>query len=992
MMDIFNIRRLVHFPDYTPEDQAITILDLLRELRKPARKGFLIHGGPGNGKSEILAHISRQVNSEDDMLCVGPIIMNQFRSITDSERILQNVVQRMYKTVSTRLPDFPPVATGFRHMTVEDLFDLIRHLVDALVQARITRLVLLLDDYDKMDTLSAETFSSHLRAIFDTHKTVFCFVLVSSVYLPELHYTRHVYSLLRDVTDSQLLLPFSRAEGAQYIQELAQERSIELSADDVLEIFDATEGYPALLVGVLNNLAEQRKANPELPLEQVFTRVLDRYYDYEPFHSVCSTIERLTVFGETYSPAQVIQNLRSGAKLDSNDEGVRILLAMGVLRWHGKHLGWYSRLVQEFWTSGKAVGRQLLAGWLHRPTSFSRGVLKAQGVVYVCLLLDLEDLVAVDDKKWGAGLADGLTQLRGQPDYVQALTAFGKQFVPQQDGGFQLWESQSDLYSLAHELNLLRQQVIRESITPIFEANTEHLKLDFESHLNVVRPGLPEEKHKAYLKNLHQEWAHWTRVQLHLTRSGAIAITLIRDVPDATPLIQIMNELLGLESELTQDEGDGGQEPLSVQWELSLAVFAAFFDQAAQENGAGVNPLRNLGLSRKPWNEYADGHVYPEQRDRYVIYEFMKLCDCNSEDKANHILKAADIEPILTDSPSKTIVWERAYNYARELAGVMEAVMISHEEDGAKSSSFPQIKVKDLRELFNLEFSSWEDELLIISLDNALIVFSSLENLEDPPANGKNIPKSAEQNVICRVCKHEWRRKIGKLYFPGRSVPYQDYWHCISLGLQYLLQLRWTAKWITGKTTHDLGQIAKWMKLDVNDSQRRSEMRALEDRVALYTRLLSHLRDATNPLLLATADYAVRKYEQFIKVSYLHQVIESAEKDIEAIHAFLDRDQDLYKEYQAEKLRNVLEKVGIFATILSILLVIPSFWIDFEQSTLASMLLKIALPEKDPVRAGILIRIITGALSVILVLFVLWVLYTIRTLNAQNKQKPKRRD
>ena len=117
--------------------------------------------------------------------------------------------------------------------------------------------------------------------------------------------------------------------------------------------------------------------------------------------------------------------------------------------------------------------------------------------------------------------------------------------------------------------------------------------------------------------------------------------------------------------------------------------------------------------------------------------------------------------------------------------------------------------------------------------------------------NNEIIPqKDYKNHIICRTCHRDLPWRIGRLYFPNRSKPveYEDYWAVVTMGLQYLLELRWTAQWVTRQTSAELEKIAGLMHLDVT-ARSRPEMKKIEAHVALYTRLLSQLREAVTRAL-----------------------------------------------------------------------------------------------------------------------------------------------
>ena len=143
-------------------------------------------------------------------------------------------------------------------------------------------------------------------------------------------------------------------------------------------------------------------------------------------------------------------------------------------------------------------------------------------------------------------------------------------------GKFKLWKTQDYLANLGQDINLFRMQIIEQSVTPVFEARVDDLAkdYDFKGRIQQVAPELDANKVAEIDWRLHVEWARWTSVRIAFTRGGAAAVTLVREVKSGRPLLQLINDLLGLESELIPALANN-QIELSMQWELVLAVIGS---------------------------------------------------------------------------------------------------------------------------------------------------------------------------------------------------------------------------------------------------------------------------------------------------------------------------------------------------------------------------------------------------------------------------------
>ena len=268
--------------------------------------------------------------------------------------------------------------------------------------------------------------------------------------------------------------------------------------------------------------------------------------------------------------------------------------------------------------------------------------------------------------------------------------------------------------------------------------------------------------------------------------------------------------------------------------------------------------------------------------------------------------------------------------------------------NNAEQSSFPILKPTEVSNFLRKDLSSWENELFVTSLDNALFVYQIKQKLRADSNSGG----SAMLHDYCQFCGDYEVRLIKDLYFPQRkSVDYEDYWQCLTLGLQYVVELRWGASWVAQRTTEDLNTMADLIGQANDDIRGRNLVKGLTERLALSTRLLAHLRDAAIPNYMAGADYAARKYEDFIEVSGLRGTIANAEKNITAINDFIHhyeqqeslalqrREQQMNQEKgeqerrAAEEYNDRFNRITLIIALIAILGVVPSFWVDFGGAT-----------------------------------------------------------
>jgi hypothetical protein len=154
------------------------------------------------------------------------------------------------------------------------------------------------------------------------------------------------------------------------------------------------------------------------------------------------------------------------------------------------------------------------------------------------------------------------------------------------------------------------------------------------------------------------------------------------------------------------------------------------------------------------------------------------------------------------------------------------------------------------------------------------------------------------------------------------------------------VELRWAAQWVSNQTVMRLVEVAGYMNLPLKD-RKTTSLNDLLSHIALENRMLSHLREATIPMSIASADYAVEKYEHFIGASHLREIISNGEKDLEAINSFLQRDEDQRNQDRSDRVNRLFTIGGVVLAMIAILVTLPSLWIDLEDSWFGQWLFKI---------------------------------------------------
>ena len=951
--------RLASFANAGIRQTTMSVAIWIDQLLKPEREGFLIYGGAGSGKTAALEYLRQEINEDEEFgYVLGPFDMGFHEGETLFNNVLADLVTKILDTAAAH-PAGPPITRlpdATLNFSPERLAGYVSHALATLSQTGTGRVVLLLDNYDKIPLLVAVRLARHLRAWFDEHKRYFTFVLTAETDLEDLRAGSSVYSPLQNVCTEHLLLGLTEQQTRHLAAQRAAQQGISLTESDQATLWQQTLGSPPLVEALLDTTAQVRKTNSHYTIDDAVAHCLDQYTRFEPLHTATRHIRDLAnLDAHGFNPAAVLNGLVHGRLPDAQSRAARLLRIMGTLNWQGENtLTWANPFVQRFFEKSR-VGQQMIANWMNRPLSFQEGQLSAQGTVFVSLFIDIAP--------WLTPMGENsFDEVRGTLDWRKRLREIPSLLPATSD--FAYWSAQKKLINLGHDLNLFREQA-HQSFMPVYEARVEKLEIDWERQLQrfdeSTLNGKPDDRQKA-MEVLRQEWQRWDRVRVQFTSDGAAHVVLLRNILEPLPLMQILDELLGLERELLGR--DGRLRDLSVQWEIALAILTAFFHQVGKE------AQEYLGFV---WNEprvttMASESLYP-LRDRYVVLTLRKLCNCRTgglrpPKERKLITVEQDLTPLLPSQNGGLAPgsprYDETYNYGKELACLLEGVMIrkpgvadqsprldensTPEQPILEVGEFPKLKPREIYDMLNADLSSWENELFVASLDNALVVYQTVEKVKDggeskaeanvddspdgvsegeksPSRNHDQQPAKKPPDAFCRVCQDWERHQIENLYFPQRTVAYEDYWECMVMGLQYVIELRWATQWIVRQTTRDLGKLADLMELSVEDRDA-DAVAKLGSRLAMTTRLLSHLRDASIPMYIAGTDFAARKYERIIEVSGLRAKIESAEKNIAAINAFLDHHED-------QRSQEAFNRVGVFLAIFAIFVALPSLWVDF---------------------------------------------------------------
>lgn len=816
--------------------------------------------------------------------------------------------------------------------------------VRALARIAGQRLLLLLDDFQKLDAEVALSLSAQLKHLHnEAAGEVVCLIAGDS----DLQTARQDHSPLRGIVELYTLLDWNQAEVQGRCLPLLEHEGVQLDDPDAQQAYwDQCRGYPAMCW----MLAEQLRAGSAPVSAEAVGQAAQTLVEQDKLPWL-KAARRYLESGRDAFAMYALTRLQQGEPLRWGQAGGETLFLKGVLAFEERQGSWRNRITRTFFEP-ISVGKPL-------PPR-----LRATGTIHVTLVMNLRHFVIEEDKA-------SFNHIRGNTAYEAALASLENHIATRVNEGasgviFRPFEQQHKLQSIAADLNIVRFEAARTAFAHIYELQAGH-PFQPSSTLNTRLPANQTATQQVYKDALQEEWIKWRSKSIQLTRDGLVLVRLERDFWEED-LAQVLRKVTQLEADPVtpshhasdtpspspleavagEDQKQRRQQVLelnrqldrSIQWEFAMAMVEMFIkcffedrDGCYHWPGFGAGRQADASAVPPPSPRFTPGGTPGTQRsnqevalyplyDRYITFVVTKLCICESA--------------IEGDVSHQIVRWKTLRDnavYAVEVHGLLEGVLVG--EDKAEPH-FPPIKERDIEITLQNDLSSWDTELCLLSQDNGFIYYDQWKPDEMGVANGDPACRR------CTICNRAGSPRIRKLHFSGRpNIEYRDYWLCILYGLEYVLNLRLLARLVAFATTRDLTHIADLDEVGADDpSEIREKVQALRRRVDTNTRLLAHLRDVTTPLFIAQADYATRKFDTFIKMSGLERSLANIEEDLRAINTFLQHHDAMLAQRQTTRLANAFSWAGFFLAFLTIF----SFMVDFEDARLGKWLDKAHLP------------------------------------------------
>lgn len=909
-------RRLV--PYRADSNQVLSDGQFLEELAQK-QEWYAILSAEGTGKTSFLNWIASELGAQArHWLVVGPIDMAKWHNHDQVVPLLQHILEVAQAAAGQELG--PDSAETRLHLS-----DFAQRLTTSIGSPR--RVLLLLDNFQKLPLSLATDFTRQLKDLHNSSISRITCVIAGDDDLDTIHQT---VSPLSGIVKSYSLADFEPRDVFQLLEYAAQ-ADVTLSRRAEEQLMEITEGQPLYVWALLEVCHQQRPSGKPIDLNRARQETLRT--DGRLGQLLGQTAETLRLPANTLAVSALLRLIRkedfdlSGAYTDR-------LELKGVVRHHADKVVWRNPIVRDYFISLEPYFKQ------------SRVELRATGTIHVSLILNFRHFVMREHKA-------EFDHSRGNQEYetaldqlVQCITAFNQDSAAR----FIIPEDEKQLRRIMADLNIFRYEAAKATFSPIYQLRAENSSMISEAEVSsTLGNRVTTAEYAHFVSGLQEEWRKWDRKSLQLTRDGLIHVRLEQDFRERG-LLYVSRRVMGLERDPAQVSDNSlrtfrEQLDRSIQWEIAFALVEMFIKTCLKQmDGSeeyyalpGLLQLRLVPGGEGDAGAEREAPVYP-LHDRYVLYEFTKLCDCREFDE-NGKLK----HNLMT-----SVALQDRSDYGRGIHALLEGILVD-ENSGPGQWQFPDVTEKDIQTMLDDDLSSWDHELCLLSRDNGVVYY----HLWQPDAC---LPQDNQDNCQqCELCHSMMGDRFHQLHFMYRpNIRYKDYWRCIIRGLQYILELRLLARLLATNSTTSLEQIAEHeirpVADQLHDPRFIANIAELRRRVATNTRLLAHLRDVTTPLFIARADYAARKFDYFINISGFEKTLLNASEDIRAINTFLQHFDALLVQREAEERRrleqehkeqeqrnseHLARRIGVLSIILAVIalpIILPSFWIDFEQS------------------------------------------------------------
>jgi hypothetical protein len=232
-----------------------------------------------------------------------------------------------------------------------------------------------------------------------------------------------------------------------------------------------------------------------------------------------------------------------------------------------------------------------------------------------------------------------------------------------------------------------------------------------------------------------------------------------------------------------------------------------------------------------------------------------------------------------------------------------------------KRRIFPTLDSEYIKNVFENDQASWNDELCLLSSNSA--VFFPARNLRTDELLMSTLPSATSR------------------------VKYIRYWEAVERMLEFILEIRVLAQLVERASYKLLGSFAlnmhdarnELLKGDIKlDSEK---FRTLIAKATDLRRLAALCQGLGNPAFWSRAEYATTKANFLFEKMGVHQLLEQIDSNIASVNSAVDHLDELYLADLAEDSNNIsfVLTLGLasFSLLLTVL-ILPSFWADLITS------------------------------------------------------------
>ncbi|MCZ7549841.1 MAG: hypothetical protein M5U11_11950 [Anaerolineales bacterium] len=487
---------------------------------------------------------------------------------------------------------------------------------------------------------------------------------------------------------------------------------------------------------------------------------------------------------------------------------------------------------------------------------------------------------------------------------------------------------------------LFRAPLIEDLLFPTYKLRKEGYK--FPDHLTG----------NYQFKNLFQKaWDNW-QIRIRPSYTGLFVICLTRPYKKATPLMDVVHDVIRLQESLdvqsarkrleevrsqyadhpgeliskeasilqflewlgTDDKTPERLQYAPVQWKLAMEVCRIFVDSVGFSIPLKDDPIK-LTLPRPK--------ISTPLHDSYAIYHFDEMWAdrrFSEEDESESPIKlvSGDVQPV---RPSNI---RNSLDLQQQLASLIEGALLKKTpgkvEEGDEADAedprnkyAPRFQPELAKRIIESDVATWEDELCLLTPRAALILPSR---------------RSRDHELLIAT-------------LPGSTsrFKYARYWDAVEYLIEFITEIHVLSRLLERRSLESLERLASIMD-EVRNNLYSGDIQ-LHTELPEYVKDATHLRRLTalcqalgDPYFWNRAEYATGKADLLMRQLGLPRILDQIERNTASINSVVDHVDEWYMADLTEQSNDMgtLLTLGLAAvSFILTLLILPSFLADLEQ-------------------------------------------------------------